>query len=163
MTSKAPMIPDTKWMTLVKLSSPMLQEPSMTNTRSALAPLQTEERWRVRAEKSDEELKHNQPETNSLTLNDTQMLVRLLLAGCSQQHMRWLALLQTHKKLPVRTRDGLSGPEGAAAGGWGERWCLDAHLPRLAEWWAEGSALVGVSELESASPLQQKQTGKQLR
>lgn len=41
-TSKAPMIPDTKWMILVKLSSPMLQEPSMTNTRSALAPLQTE-------------------------------------------------------------------------------------------------------------------------
>lgn len=51
--SKAPMIPDTKWVTLVKLSSPMLQEPSMTNTRSALAPLQTEER----SEKPEEELK----------------------------------------------------------------------------------------------------------
>lgn len=52
--SKAPMIPDTKWTTLVKLSSPMLQEPSMTNTRSALAPLQTEERGRVRAGESEE-------------------------------------------------------------------------------------------------------------
>lgn len=55
--SKAPMIPDRKWMTLVKLSSPMLQEPSMTNTRSALAPLQTEERRRAGAENSDEGLK----------------------------------------------------------------------------------------------------------
>lgn len=47
------MIPDTKWVTLVKLSSPMLQEPSMTNTRSDLAPLQTEEP----SEKPEEELK----------------------------------------------------------------------------------------------------------
>lgn len=40
-TSKAPITPEIKWTTLVKLSSPMLQDPSMRNTRSALAPLQT--------------------------------------------------------------------------------------------------------------------------
>lgn len=41
MTSKAPVMLVTNWMTLLKLSSPILQEPSMRKTRSALAPLQT--------------------------------------------------------------------------------------------------------------------------
>lgn len=41
-TSKAPIMSETKCTTLVKLSSPMLHEPSMRKTTSALAPLQTE-------------------------------------------------------------------------------------------------------------------------
>lgn len=41
MTSKAPVMLLTNWMTLLKLSSPILQEPSMRKTRSALAPLHT--------------------------------------------------------------------------------------------------------------------------
>lgn len=46
-TSKAAIILETKCTTFVKLSSPILQEPSMRNTTSALAPLQTEEREAV--------------------------------------------------------------------------------------------------------------------
>lgn len=70
-TSKAPIIPDTKWMTLVKLSSPMLQEPSITNTRSALAPLQTKSWW---VSKKQKELKIlHIISQNELGLNDTQM------------------------------------------------------------------------------------------
>lgn len=41
MTSKAPIMLVTNWITLLKLSSPILQEPSMRKTRSALAPLHT--------------------------------------------------------------------------------------------------------------------------
>lgn len=41
MTSKAPIMFVTNWITLLKLSSPILQEPSMRKTRSALAPLHT--------------------------------------------------------------------------------------------------------------------------
>lgn len=41
MRSKAPVTLLTNWMTLLKLSSPILQEPSMRKTRSALAPLHT--------------------------------------------------------------------------------------------------------------------------
>lgn len=41
MTSNAPIMLNTNWRTLLKLSSPILQEPSMRNTRSALAPLHT--------------------------------------------------------------------------------------------------------------------------
>lgn len=40
-TSNAPIMLNTNWSTLLKLSSPILQEPSMRNTRSALAPLHT--------------------------------------------------------------------------------------------------------------------------
>lgn len=47
-TSKAATTLETKFTTLVKLSSPMLQEPSMRNTTSALAPLQTVAREHVR-------------------------------------------------------------------------------------------------------------------
>lgn len=42
-TSKAPVMLVTNWRTLLKLSSPILQEPSMRKTRSALAPLHTAE------------------------------------------------------------------------------------------------------------------------
>lgn len=41
MTSNAPVMLVTNWMTLLKLSSPILQEPSIRKTRSALAPLHT--------------------------------------------------------------------------------------------------------------------------
>ncbi len=41
MTSNAPIMLKTNWRTLSKLSSPMLHEPSIRNTRSALAPLHT--------------------------------------------------------------------------------------------------------------------------
>jgi len=41
MKSKAPVKLETKLTTFRKLSSPMLQEPSMRNTKSALAPLHT--------------------------------------------------------------------------------------------------------------------------
>lgn len=41
MTSKAEITLETKCITLVKLSSPMLQEPSIRKTTSALAPLHT--------------------------------------------------------------------------------------------------------------------------
>lgn len=41
MTSKAEIMLETNCMTLVKLSSPILQEPSMRKTTSALAPLHT--------------------------------------------------------------------------------------------------------------------------
>lgn len=41
MTSKAAVMLVTNWRTLLKLSSPILQEPSIRKTRSALAPLHT--------------------------------------------------------------------------------------------------------------------------
>lgn len=41
MTSNAEIMLETKSMTLVKLSSPILQEPSIRKTTSALAPLHT--------------------------------------------------------------------------------------------------------------------------
>lgn len=41
MMSKAPMVLKTNCTTLLKLSSPILQEPSMRKTTSAFAPLQT--------------------------------------------------------------------------------------------------------------------------
>lgn len=42
MTSKAEITLETKCITFVKLSSPILQEPSIRKTTSALAPLHTE-------------------------------------------------------------------------------------------------------------------------
>lgn len=59
MTSKAPIMSETKCTTLVKLSSPILHEPSMRNTTSALAPLQTEAKKKKRVNESTGQLLHH--------------------------------------------------------------------------------------------------------
>lgn len=64
MTSKAPMILKINCRTLWKLSSPMLHEPSMRNTTSALAPLHTEaEKQAIQIQRHSSSLKllHKDP------------------------------------------------------------------------------------------------------
>lgn len=60
MMSNAEIMLETKCMTLVKLSSPMLQEPSIRKTTSALAPLHTGVKQRKeRKSMPEEQNRHN--------------------------------------------------------------------------------------------------------